>query len=341
MKPLFLKNFTLEQLEAWVVTLGEKPFRARQLYRHLYTRNVSDWSQCTDISRDFRERLASEATLDALTVARVDEAGDGTRKYLFRLHDGHFIESVLIPDPPRCTLCISSQVGCALGCKFCLTGTMGLKRNLETAEIVDQVCHAMRDPKLGDKVNSLVLMGMGEPLANYDQVLRALDILTDPDGLMFSHRRVTLSTAGLVPQMRRLGTDSAVNLAISIHAPNDALRDELMPVNRTYPLGELMRTCREYPLQARKRITFEYILLDGVNDSPREAKELVKLLKGVRAKINLIAFNPHPGSIYRTPSPEKILAFQDVLRNANLTAIIRKSRGGEIGAACGQLATRQ
>ncbi len=341
MKPLFLKNFTLEQLEAWVLSLGEKPFRARQLYRHLYTRNVSDWSQCTDISRDFRERLEAEAALDALAVARVDEAGDGTRKYLFRLHDGNFIESVLIPDPPRCTLCISSQVGCALGCKFCLTGTMGLKRNLETAEIVDQVCHALRDPKLGDKVNSLVLMGMGEPLANYDQVLRALGILTDPDGLMFSHRRVTLSTAGLVPQMRRLGTDSAVNLAISIHAPNDALRDELMPVNRTYPLGELMRTCREYPLQARKRITFEYILLDGVNDGPREAKELVKLLKGVRAKINLIAFNPHPGSIYRTPSPEKILAFQDVLRNANLTAIIRKSRGGEIGAACGQLATRQ
>lgn len=340
MKPLFLKNFTLEQLEAWVLTLGERPFRARQLYRHLYARNVSEWSQCTDISRGFRERLESEAALDALTVARVDEAGDGTRKYLFRLHDGNFIESVLIPDPPRCTLCISSQVGCALGCKFCLTGTMGLKRNLETAEIVDQVCHALRDPKLGQKVNSLVLMGMGEPLANYDQVLRALGILTDPDGLMFSHRRVTLSTAGLVPQMRRLGTDSAVNLAISIHAPNDALRDELMPINRTYPLGELMRTCREYPLQARKRITFEYILLDGVNDSPREAKELVRLLKGVRAKINLIAFNPHPGSIYRTPSPEKILAFQDVLRKANLTAIIRKSRGGEIGAACGQLATK-
>jgi 23S rRNA (adenine2503-C2)-methyltransferase len=340
MKPLFIKNFTLEQLEAWVLSLGEKPFRARQLYRHLYARNVSAWSECTDLSRAFQDRLQSEASLHALEVARVDEALDGTRKYLFRLHDGNFIEAVLIPDPPRCTLCVSSQAGCALGCKFCLTGTLGFKRNLETAEIVDQVCQALRDPVLGPKINSLVFMGMGEPLANYDRVLRALSIITDPDGLMFSHRRVTLSTAGLAPQVRRLGTETAVNLAISIHAPNDALRDELMPVNRTYPLAELMRACREYPLQARKRITFEYILLDSVNDSPAQAKELVRLLKGVRAKINLIAFNPHPGSIYRTPPPEKILAFQDVLRNANLTAIIRKSRGSEISAACGQLAAK-
>ncbi|MDR3568707.1 MAG: 23S rRNA (adenine(2503)-C(2))-methyltransferase RlmN [Syntrophobacteraceae bacterium] len=340
MKPIHIKNFTLEQLEEWVRALGEKPFRARQLYRHLYARNVSDWSQCTDLSRSFLSRLESEASIDALTVSRVDEARDGTRKYLFGLRDGNFIESVLISDPPRCTLCVSSQAGCALGCKFCLTGSMGFKRNLETAEIVDQVCQALRDPELGPKINSLVFMGMGEPLANYDQVLRALHIITDPDGLMFSHRRVTLSTVGLAPQVRRLGTETAVNLAISIHAPNDALRDELMPINRTYPLSELMGACREYPLQARKRITFEYILLDGVNDSPAQAKELVRLLHGVRAKINLIAFNPHPGSIYRTPPQEKILGFQEVLRKANLTAIIRKSRGSEIGAACGQLAAK-
>lgn len=341
MKPFFIKNLTREQLEAWVTTLGEKPFRARQLYRQLYARNVFSFDQCTDLSRAFCARLESEACLNALEVLRVDEARDGTRKYLFRLHDGHFIESVLIPDPPRCTLCVSSQAGCALGCKFCLTGSSGLKRNLETAEIVDQVCHALRDPQFGEKVNSLVFMGMGEPLANYDEVLRALRIITDPDGMMFSHRRVTLSTAGLVPQMKRLGKETAVNLAISIHAPNDALRNELMPVNRTYPLSELMRACRDYPLQARKRITFEYILLEGVNDSPAQAKELVRLLSGVRAKINLIAFNPHPGSIYRTPAEEKILAFQDVLRKANLTAIIRKSRGSEISAACGQLAAKE
>ena len=340
MKPLFIKNFTSEQLQAWVLSQGEKPFRARQLYRHLYARNISAWSECTDLSRSFQARLESEVRLHALEVSRIDEAGDGTRKYLFRLHDGAFIESVLIPDLPRCTLCVSSQAGCALGCKFCLTGSMGFKRNLETAEIVDQVCQALRDPKMGPEINSLVFMGMGEPLANYDNVLRALAILTDPDGMMFSHRKVTLSTAGLVPQIRRLGTETAVNLAISIHAPDDALRDELMPVNRTYPLGELMRACREYPLQARKRITFEYILLDSVNDSPGQARELVRLLKGVRAKVNLIAFNPHPGAIYRTPSQERILGFQEVLRKANLTAIIRKSRGSEIGAACGQLAAK-
>lgn len=341
MKPLFIKNFTLEKLESWVISLGEKPFRARQLFKNLYARNVSSWDQCTDLSRAFREQLEFGSTLNALAVSRIDEAPDGTRKYLFRLHDGNFIESVLIPDPPRCTICVSSQVGCAFGCRFCLTGSLGFKRNLEAAEIIDQVCHALRDPKLGPQINSLVFMGMGEPLANYDEVVRAIHILTDPDGLMFSHRRVTLSTVGLIPEIRRLGTETLVNLAVSIHAADDRLRDEIMPVNRKYPLADLMRACREYPLPARKRITFEYILIEGVNDSPRQARELVRLLYGVRTKINLIPFNPHPGSVYRTPSPERILEFQEVLRKANLTAIIRKSRGNEICAACGQLAGRQ
>jgi 23S rRNA (adenine2503-C2)-methyltransferase len=337
MRPFFIKNFTLEELEAWVHTLGERAFRARQLFRHLYARNISSWSQCTDLSRAFRAQLEFGSTIDALTVSRIDEAPDGTRKYLFRLHDGNFIESVLIPDPPRCTLCVSSQVGCALGCKFCLTGSLGFKRNLDTAEIVDQLCQALRDPALGPQINSLVFMGMGEPLANYEQVVRAIRIITDPNGLMFSHRRVTLSTVGLVPQMRRLGLETPVNLAVSLHAADDKLRDELMPVNRTYPLAELMQACREYPLAPRKRITFEHILLAGVNDSPKQAKELVRILEGVRAKVNLIAFNPFPGSSYRPPSEEKILGFQDVLRKANLTAIIRRSRGNEISAACGQL----
>ena len=338
MRPSFIKNFTLEQLEDWVRSLGEKSFRARQLFNHLYARNVVSWSQCTDLSLAFRKQLEFSAHLDALSVSGIDEAPDGARKYLFRLHDGNFIESVLIPDPPRCTLCVSSQVGCALGCKFCLTGSMGLKRNLETAEIVDQVCHALRDPVLGNQVNSLVFMGMGEPLANYDEVLRAIRIITDSNGLMFSHRRVTLSTVGLVPLMGRLGSETPVNLAVSVHAADDELRNELMPINRKYPLSELMRACREYPLAPRKRITFEYILLDGVNDSPKQAKDLVRLLEGARAKVNLIPFNPHPGSVYRTPREERVLDFQDVLRKANLTAIIRKSRGNEISAACGQLA---
>ncbi len=340
MKPFFIKNFTLGQLETWVDTLGEKPFRARQLFKHLYARNVSSWDQCTDLSRAFRQRLEFASPLNVLDVSRIDEAPDGTRKYLFRLHDGNFIESVLIADPPRCTLCVSSQVGCALGCKFCLTGSIGFKRDLQTAEIVDQVCHGLRDPKLGSRLNSLVFMGMGEPLANYDEVARAIRILTDPNGLMFSHRRVTLSTVGIIPQMRRLGLETPVNVAVSIHAADDKLRNELMPINRKYPLAELMKACRDYPLPHRKRITFEYILLDAVNDSPRQARELVRRLEGVRAKVNLIAFNPHPGSAYRTPAPERILEFQDVLRKANLTAIIRKSRGGEISAACGQLAAK-
>jgi 23S rRNA (adenine2503-C2)-methyltransferase len=337
MGPFFIKNFTLEELEEWVRSLGEKAFRARQLFRHLYARNISSWSQCTDLSRSFRAQLEFGSTIDALTVSRIDEAPDGTRKYLFRLHDGNFIESVLIPDPPRCTLCLSSQVGCALGCKFCLTGSLGFKRNLDTAEIVDQICQAIRDPALGPQINSLVFMGMGEPLANYEQVVRAIRIITDPNGLMFSHRRVTLSTVGLVPQMRRLGLETRVNLAVSLHAADDKLRDDLVPVNRTYPLAELMRACRDYPLPPRKRITFEYILLAGVNDSTKQARELVRILDGVRAKVNLIAFNPHPGSSYHPPGEQTILDFQDVLRKANLTAIIRRSRGNEISAACGQL----
>lgn len=340
MKPVYIKDFTLPELEAWVQTLGERAFRARQLYRHVYVRNISSWDQCTDLSRAFRNQVEFGSFLDALDIARVDEAPDGTRKYLFRLHDGNFIESVLIPDESRCTLCISSQVGCALGCKFCLTGNMGFKRNLSTAEIVDQVCRAQRENASRSRITSLVFMGMGEPLANYDAVIRAIRIITDPNGLAFSHRRVTLSTVGLVPQMRQLGRDSPVNLAISLHATDDRLRSELMPVNRTYPLAELLHACREYPLPPRKRITFEYILLDGINDSPKQARELVRILHGVRAKVNLIPFNPHPGSPYGTPTEERILAFQEVLQKAMLTAIIRKSRGNEISAACGQLAAR-
>ncbi|MHC1727631.1 MAG: 23S rRNA (adenine(2503)-C(2))-methyltransferase RlmN [Syntrophobacteraceae bacterium] len=340
MKPVFIKNYTASELEEWVQTLGEKPFRARQLFRHLYVRNISSWTECTDLSRSFRDQLEFGSSLDALSVSKIDVAPDGTRKYLYRLHDGNSIESVIIPDEARCTLCVSSQAGCALECSFCLTGSFGLKRNLTTAEIVDQVCQAKRDPVLGSRINSLVFMGMGEPLANYDAVIRAIRIITDQNGLALSHRRVTLSTAGLVPQMRRLGIDSPVNLAISLHAPDDELRSVLMPINRKYPLAELMRACREYPLPPRKRITFEYILLEGVNDSPKQARELIKILNGVRAKINLIPFNSHPGSPYRTPSEERILAFQEVLQKAKLTAIIRKSRGQEISAACGQLAAR-
>jgi len=235
-------------------------------------------------------------------------------------------------------------VGCPFKCRFCLTGTLGFKRNLNTAEIVDQVCQVQGDQGASRRVTNIVFMGMGEPLANCESVVKAIRIMADPNGLAFSHRRITLSTAGLVPQLRRLGRETPVNLAVSLHAPDDALRSELMPINRTYSLAELISACRDYPLAPRKRITFEYILLDGINDSPQQARELVKILHGVRAKVNLIPFNamsPRLDSGFRRPSEERILAFQAVLQRAQFTAIIRQSRGADIGAACGQLVAKR
>jgi 23S rRNA (adenine2503-C2)-methyltransferase len=343
MEPVFIKNYTLPDLEGWVESIGEARFRARQLFRHVYNRRIHSWNECSDLSKMFRTQLEFGARLNASKMVEKLEASDDTIKYLFGLHDGHFIESVLIPDPPRCTLCISSQVGCAFQCRFCLTGSLGFKRNLSTAEIVDQVCQVQQEQGARRRITNIVFMGMGEPLANYASVLRAIRIMVDPNGLAFSHRRITLSTAGMVPQLRLLGKESPVNLAISLHAPDDALRSELMPINRKYPLAELMAACREYPLPPRTRITFEYILLDGVNDSPKQARELVRILHGVRAKVNLIPFNPVAPDFdagYRRPSEARILAFQEVLQRAQLTAMIRQSRGTDISAACGQLAAK-
>jgi 23S rRNA (adenine2503-C2)-methyltransferase len=343
MEPVFIKNYTLPDLEAWVESIGEARFRARQLFRQIYNRHIRSWDECSDLSKMFRAQLEFGTHLNASKIVEKQEASDDTTKYLMGLHDGQFIETVLIPDPPRCTLCISSQVGCSFQCKFCLTGTLGFKRNLSTAEIIDQVCQVQHDQGARRRITNIVFMGMGEPLANYTSVLQAIRILIDPNGLAFSHRRITLSTAGLIPQLRRLGKESPVNLAISLHAPDDALRSELMPINRKYPLPELLAACREYPLPPRKRITFEYVLLDGVNDSPKQARELVSVLHGVRAKVNLIPFSPATfefRSGYRRPSEERILAFQDVLLRAQLTAIIRQSRGADISAACGQLVAK-
>jgi 23S rRNA (adenine2503-C2)-methyltransferase len=340
MERALLKNYSLAELEAWVEGRGERRFRARQLFRHLYARQAASWGQCSDLGRAFREELAAGTHLDVLELADKQEAPDGTLKYLFSLLDGHQIEAVFIPDAPRYTLCLSSQVGCALGCRFCLTGSLGFKRNLQVAEIVDQVCQVQRDLNPGIRLTNLVLMGMGEPLANYDAVVRALAIIQDPNGLAFSHRRITLSTAGLVPQMRRLGNESPVNLAVSLHAAEDMIRGELMPINHTYPLDELLTACRDYPLPARKYITFEYLMLDGVNDSPAQARKLVRLLHGIRAKVNLIPFNEYSGSPYRRSSDRRIMAFQEVLQMAHLTATVRQSRGVGVGAACGQLVAR-
>ncbi len=337
MEPIFIKDYTLPELEEWVQGIGERPFRARQLFRHVYARGIRSWDECSDLSKAFRTQLDMGTRLDALKILKKEQAPDGTSKYLFGLPDGCRIESVLIPDPPRCTLCISSQVGCALGCKFCLTGSLGFSRNLTSAEIVDQVCQVQGELGSRSRVTNLVFMGMGEPLANYEAVLRAMKVIIDPNGLAFSHRRITLSTAGLIPQMRRLGRESPINLAISLHAAEDSLRSELMPINRTYPLEQLMSACREFPIPPRKRITFEYILLDRVNDDLGQARNLVKILHGVRAKVNLIPFNPYPGSPFRRPAEHRVFGFQEILQQAGLTAIIRKSRGDEIRAACGQL----
>jgi 23S rRNA (adenine2503-C2)-methyltransferase len=335
-----LKNYSLPELEAWVESRGERRFRARQLFRHLYARQASSWAQCSDLGMAFRAELETETRLDVMELAATDTAVDGTTKYLFALNDGHTIEAVYIPDPPRHTLCLSSQVGCALGCRFCLTGTLGFKRNLDAGEIVDQVCQVQRQLNPVARLTNLVLMGMGEPLANYDAVIRALAILQDPNGLAFSHRRITLSTAGLIPQMQKLGQNSPVNLAISLHAADDAIRTDLMPVNRTYPLQTLMAACRQYPAPPRKRITFEYLMLDGVNDGLDQARKLIKLLHGVRAKVNLIPFNEYPGAPFAPSPPDRIADFQETLLKAHITATVRQSRGAGVGAACGQLVAR-
>jgi 23S rRNA (adenine2503-C2)-methyltransferase len=340
MERVFIKDYPLDELEGWVEGIGERRFRARQIFRHVYGRLIRSWDECTDLAKAFRTQLEFGTHLDALNLVKTQQAVDGTQKFLFRLHDGQHIESVLIPDPPRNTLCISSQVGCALGCRFCLTGTLGLTRNLTTAEIVDQVIQVHHLQGKEGRITNIVFMGMGEPLANYRQVIRALKILLDPQGLGFSHRRITLSTVGLVPKMRELGRESPVNLAVSLHAADNETRSRLMPVNRTYPLEDLIRACRDYPMPSRKRITFEYILIRDVNDRSEDARRLVKILSGVRAKVNLIPFNPHPSLPFERPSEERILAFQNVLKDAHMTATIRQSRGADIRAACGQLAAQ-
>ena len=331
---LDIKNLTLEEFSTLLAERGQKPFRAKQIMRWIYGRGATSFAAMTDLAKDFREDLASWATISDWSPEAVEESRDGTKKYLFRLADGQSVETVRIPmENERATLCISTQVGCAMQCSFCLTGTFGLVRNLDPGEIVNQVCAAMKD----GPVQNLVLMGMGEPLHNLDNVIKALQILYLEEGFNFGARKVTLSTAGLVPQMRELGERLRVNLAVSLNATTDAVRDELMPINRRYPLKELMAACRDYPLPPRGRITFEYILIRGVNDSLQDAKRLVTLLHGIKAKVNLIPYNEHQGSAFQAPSAEAIEAFQTYLLGRNIVAIRRAGKGQDISAACGQL----
>ncbi len=333
-----LKDFTKEDLEWWLLERGEPPYRAEQVLRWLYRQGETDFSRMTNLPLGLRTLLGQEFQVEPLALARVDSSKDGTQKFLFALKDGRQIESVLIPDGHRLTLCLSSQVGCAMGCRFCATARVRPVRNLRAGEIVGQVWEVQR--LLGPKrhLTNLVFMGMGEPLANYTSVVRAIKILTAEWGMGFSPRRITVSTVGILPQMCRLIEETRVQLAVSLTATTDALRLELMPISRRYPLAQLLDVCRRLPLPPRKRITFEYVMLAGVNDREEDARRLARLLYGIRAKVNLIPFHPFPGSSF-LPSPRaRMDAFRRLLLDLGIHATIRESRGIDIQAACGQLA---
>jgi 23S rRNA (adenine2503-C2)-methyltransferase len=333
-----LRNLTLEELKGWAAEWGLEPYRGEQLFRWIFKPGVETIDQMTNIARRWRDRLNEVAYLSRLEILARETSQDGTLKFLFGLEDGERIESVLIPEKGHYTLCISSQVGCAQQCRFCYTGRMGFRRDLKAAEIVNQVLAVRDDLPEGDRpLTNVVFMGMGEPLANFENTLKALNNLLSPQGLQLSPRHLTLSTAGLIPQMNLLGRSSPVNLAVSLNAADDATRDHLMPVNRRYPITALMEACRRYPLPRGRRITFEYILIQGINDSSASARLLTERLKGVKAKINLIPFNPHPGIDFRPPSEKHIAAFQEILIQRHFTVMVRRSKGSDISAACGQL----
>jgi len=338
MPPLIdLKEFTLPELEQLVAAWGQPAFRARQLVRWLY-KGVTDFEAMSDMARPFRGELSRRARISDLKVDQVQIAADGCRKFRFALEDGNLIEAVLIPEDGHATLCVSSQVGCAQGCRFCLTAKQGLIRNLKAGEIVNQVLAVRRELPDGLPLTNLVFMGMGEPLANFTALVRALTVISAPWGLNFSARRLTVSTAGLAPFIPRLGLEARANLTVSLNAPDDETRNRIMPINRRYPLAELLAACRAFPLPRHRRITFAYVLIEGLNDAPNQARQLARLLRGFRAKINLIPFNRHPRLPYGPPPEARTLEFQEILRQANYTVLIRESRGQEIGAACGQLA---
>jgi len=339
-----LVGLSRDELAAEMQQIGAPRFRAQQLWQWIYNRGATDFTKMTSLSKGFAAELAERYVVERPEITREMASVDGTRKWLLRFPDGQEVETVHIPEDVRGTLCVSSQVGCTLTCKFCHTGTQTLVRNLTAAEIVGQVMNA-RD-KLGEwpspaedrQLTNIVMMGMGEPLYNYDNVSKALKIIMDNEGLALSKRKITLSTAGVVPMIERCGTELGVNLAISLHAVTDGLRDEIVPINKKYKIAQLLDACRTYPGSSNaRRITFEYVMLKGVNDSPAEAKELVRLLKGIPAKVNLIPFNPWPGSPYECSSHAAIYAFAEIVNDAGYSSPVRAPRGRDILAACGQL----
>ena len=341
--PVNLLDFDAQRLAGFFAEIGEKPFRARQVMRWIHQFGQSEFAAMSDLSKDLRAKLACGAMVQAPSVTADSVATDGTRKWLLAVGAANGIETVFIPETGRGTLCVSSQVGCALECAFCATGRQGFNRNLTVAEIIGQLWWANRAlgaTARGERViSNVVMMGMGEPLANFDNVVSAMKIMLDDFGYGLSRRRVTLSTSGMVPAMDRLAAQLPVALAVSLHAPDDELRDRLVPINRKYPLKELMAACKRYVKVApRDFVTFEYVMLQGVNDSVEQARQLVALVKGVSCKFNLIPFNAFPDSGFERSSPQRIGAFRDVLVQAGLVTTTRKTRGADIDGACGQLA---
>lgn len=365
-----LKNLTLPALEKFLQGQGKERFRATQIFKWIFQHDAGTFEEMTNISKALRAELAETAFISNLEPEAIEEGSDGTRKYLFNLGDGNAVEAVLIPIEGRNTLCISSQAGCAMGCEFCLTGTFKLTRNLTAAEIVNQIMAVKRDlasnpptlptvagnstqafddgeegeedlPESPAEIRNIVMMGMGEPLHNLDNVIPAIRIMIDGNGLQFSNRRVTVSTCGLVPEMERLGREIPnVNLAVSLNATTDELRNRIMPINRRYPIRELLRACKGFPLPGRRKVTFEYVLLGGLNDSLEDAKRLLRLISDIPNKVNLIPFNEHEGCDFRAPTRAAIDAFHKYLIDRHVTVITRDSRGGDISAACGQLKGR-
>ncbi len=334
-----LKDIDLEETKAYVEKIGLEAYRAEQIRQWIFGHKVTSFNGMTNISKEVRNYLTLNTIITKLKITKTEISLDGTKKVLFELEDGNRIESVLIPEGNHFTACISSQVGCAMGCKFCLTARQGFIRNLKSSEIINQVIQIRELLDQPEKLTNIVFMGMGEPLANFEAVKKAVNNIISPDALNFSRRRVTLSTCGLVPEIERLGKDFPINLAVSLNAGDDKTRNMLMPINKKYPLTRLMETLKHFPLHKGRRITFEYILIRDINDRLSDATNLARLLKNIRAKINLIPFNRYDGSPFEEPDEKRILAFQDELIRKNYTVTIRKSKGADISAACGQLIT--
>lgn len=340
-----LLGLSKDELREFMAALGELPYRSRQLFAAMHRRRIATFDAMTDLPKTLRQMLEERAVVTRTSVESVFTSSDGTRRFLLKLGDGREVESVFMPEARRDTICVSSQVGCPLACDFCMTGVVGLKRNMTAGEIVSQVVIVLNEVYgVGVETphrTNIVMMGMGEPLLNYDEVMKSIRVMADDEGLAIAARRVTLSTAGIVPRIYDLGREEVrPRLAISLTASNDELRDRLFPINRKYPLAELIEACRRYPLGERERLTFEYVMLAGVNDSDAHARELVRLLAGIRAKVNLIPHNPAPELPYQASSMERIVAFQSVLTESGVPSFIRRPRGQDISAACGQLAAR-